>query len=51
MHQVCAAYAAWLATASGLPKLSVNAEPGSILEDSGPQMGQAVAAGLRQLAH
>ena len=31
VHEVCAAYAAWLASAPGLPKLFVNAEPGSIL--------------------
>jgi haloalkane dehalogenase len=31
VHQDCAAYADWLATAPGLPKLFVNAEPGSIL--------------------
>jgi haloalkane dehalogenase len=75
VHQVCAAYAAWLASAPGLPKLFVNAEPGSILagpvrdfcrtwpdqaevtvpgihfiqEDSGPEIGQAIAAWLRQL--
>jgi haloalkane dehalogenase len=75
VHEVCAAYAAWLASTPGLPKLFVNAEPGSILvgsvrdfcrtwpdqaevtvpgihfiqEDSGPQIGQAVAAWLRQL--
>ena len=77
VHQVCAAYAAWLASAPGLPKLFVSAEPGSILagpvqescrtwpdqaevtvpgihfiqEDSGPEIGQAIAAWLRQLAH
>jgi haloalkane dehalogenase len=75
VHEVCAAYAAWLASTPRLPKLFVNAEPGSILvgpvrdfcrtwpdqaevtvpgihfiqEDSGPQIGQAVAAWLRQL--
>jgi len=31
VHDDCAAYAAWLASAAGLPKLFVNAEPGSIL--------------------
>ena len=31
VHQVCTAYAAWLASAPGLSKLFVNAEPGSIL--------------------
>jgi haloalkane dehalogenase len=31
VHEVCAAYAAWLASEPGLPKLFVNAEPGSIL--------------------
>ena len=31
VHQACAAYAAWLASASGVPKLFINAEPGSIL--------------------
>jgi alpha/beta hydrolase fold len=72
VHQ---AYAAWLAAASGLPKLFVNAEPGSILtgavrdfcrswpdqaevtvpgihfiqEDSGAEIGRAIAAWLRQL--
>jgi haloalkane dehalogenase len=76
VHQVCAAYAAWLATAPGLPKLFVNAEPGSILagpardfcrtwpdqaevtvpgihfiqEDSGPEIGRAIAAWLRHLS-
>ena len=75
VHQACAAYAAWLATASGLPKLFVNAEPGIILtgavrdfcrtwpdqaevtvpglhfiqEDSGAEIGRAIAAWLRQL--
>jgi haloalkane dehalogenase len=75
VHQACAAYAAWLAAASGLPKLFVNAEPGSILtgavrdfcrswpdqaevtvpgihfiqEDSGAEIGRAIAAWLRQL--
>ncbi|MDQ2876495.1 MAG: haloalkane dehalogenase [Actinomycetota bacterium] len=72
----CAGYARWLATAPGIPKLFVNAEPGSILtgtqrefcrtwpdqsevtvpgahfiqEDSGPQIGRAIAAWLAQLA-
>lgn len=72
----CAGYARWLATAPGIPKLFVNAEPGSILtgiqrefcrtwpdqsevtvpgvhfiqEDSGPQIGRAIAAWLTQLA-
>src|SRR5215470_345837 len=72
---VCAACAAWLASAPGLPKLFVRTEPGSILaglvwdfcrtwpdqaevtapgihfiqEDSGPEIGQAIAAWLRQL--
>jgi haloalkane dehalogenase len=75
VHQACAAYAAWLASASGLPKLFVNAEPGIILtgavrdfcrtwpdqaevtvpgihfiqEDSGAEIGRAIAAWLRQL--
>jgi Dihydrodipicolinate synthetase family len=75
VHQACAAYAAWLAAAPGLPKLFVNAEPGSILtgavrdfcrtwpdqakvtvpgihftqEDSGAEIGHAVATWLRQL--
>jgi haloalkane dehalogenase len=31
VHQICAAYAAWLASQPGLPKLFVNAAPGSIL--------------------
>jgi haloalkane dehalogenase len=31
VHQACAAYAAWLASAPALPKLFINAEPGSIL--------------------
>ena len=77
VHQVCAACAARLASAPGLPKLFVSAEPGSISagpvhescrtwpdqaevtvpgihfiqEDSGPEIGQAIAAWLRQLAH
>jgi haloalkane dehalogenase len=34
VHQACAAYSAWLASASGLPKLFINAEPGSILTGS-----------------
>ncbi|HEY2285140.1 MAG TPA: haloalkane dehalogenase [Streptosporangiaceae bacterium] len=71
----CAEYAQWLETAPGIPKLFVNAEPGSILtgaprefcrgwpdqsevtvpgvhfiqEDSGPQIGRAIAAWLAQL--
>jgi haloalkane dehalogenase len=75
VHQACAAYAAWLASAPGLPKLFINAEPGSILtgavrdfcrtwpdqaevtvpgihfiqEDSGAQIGRAVASWLGQL--
>ena len=75
VHQACAAYAAWLAAAPGLPKLFVNAEPGIILtgavrdfcrtwpdqaevtvpglhfiqEDSGAEIGRAIAAWLRQL--
>jgi len=75
VHQVCAAYAAWLASVPGLPKLFVNAEPGSILtgavrdfcrtwpdqtevtvpgihfiqEDSGAQIGRAIATWIRQL--
>jgi haloalkane dehalogenase len=75
VHQACAAYAAWLAAARGLPKLFVNAEPGSILtgavrdfcrtwpdqaevtvpgihfiqEDSGAEIGHAIATWLRQL--
>ena len=75
VHQVCAAYAAWLASVRGLPKLFVNAEPGSILtgavrdfcrtwpdqaevtvpglhfiqEDSGAEIGRAIAAWIRQL--
>ena len=75
VHEVCAAYAAWLASAPGLPKLFVNAEPGSILtgavrdfcrtwpdqaevtvpgihfiqEDSGAEIGPAIAAWLGQL--
>jgi haloalkane dehalogenase len=73
VHADCAAYADWLASAPGLPKLFVNAEPGSILtgavrefcrtwpdqaevtvpgvhfiqEDSGPEIGRAIAAWLR----
>ena len=73
VHDDCAAYAAWLASTPGLPKLFVNAEPGSILtgavrefcrtwpdqaevtvpgvhfiqEDSGPEIGRAIAAWLR----
>jgi haloalkane dehalogenase len=31
VHDDCAAYATWLASAAGLPKLFINAEPGSIL--------------------
>jgi haloalkane dehalogenase len=31
VHEVCAAYSQWLASAPGLPKLFVNADPGSIL--------------------
>jgi haloalkane dehalogenase len=72
----CADYARWLATAAGIPKFFVNAEPGSILtglqrefcrtwpdqsevtvpgvhfiqEDSGPQIGRAIAGWLAQLA-
>jgi len=75
VHQACAAYAAWLASAPGLPKLFVNAEPGIILtgavrdfcrtwpdqaevtvpglhfiqEDSGAEIGRAIATWLRQL--
>jgi haloalkane dehalogenase len=75
VHQACAAYAAWLATTPGLPKLFVNAEPGIILtgavrdfcrtwpdqaevtvpglhfiqEDSGAEIGRAIATWLRQL--
>ena len=75
VHQACAAYAAWLASLTGLPKLFINAEPGSILtgavrdfcrswpdqaevtvpgihfiqEDSGAEIGRAIAAWLRQL--
>jgi haloalkane dehalogenase len=75
VHQACAAYAAWLASAPGLPKLFINANPGSILtgtvrdfcrtwpdqaevtvpgihfiqEDSGAEIGRAIAAWLRQL--
>jgi haloalkane dehalogenase len=75
VHETCAAYAAWLATAPGLPKLFINAEPGSILtgpvrdfcrtwpdqdeitvpgihfiqEDSGTEIGHAIAAWLRRL--
>jgi haloalkane dehalogenase len=75
VHEVCAAYAAWLASQRGLPKLFVNGEPGSILtgsvrefcrtwpdqaevtvpgihflqEDSGADIGRAIAAWLRQL--
>jgi len=71
----CAAYADWLATTPGLPKLFVNADPGVILigaqrefcrawpdqtevtvpgshflqEDSGPEIGRAIAAWLRRL--
>jgi haloalkane dehalogenase len=69
-------YGAWLAETTGLPKLFVNAEPGSILvgaarefcrswpdqtevtvpgshfvqEDSGPAIGEAVAAWLEKLS-
>jgi len=75
VHQACAAYATWLASAPGLPKLFVNAEPGIILtgavrdfcrtwpdqaevtvpglhfiqEDSGAEIGRAIATWLRQL--
>ena len=75
VHQACAAYAAWLTAAPGLPKLFVNAEPGIILtgavrdfcrtwpdqaevtvpgihfiqEDSGAEIGRAIATWLRQL--
>lgn len=75
VHDACAAYAAWLASSPGLPKLFVNAEPGSILtgpardfcrtwpdqdeitvpgihfiqEDSGAEIGRAIAAWLRRL--
>ena len=75
VHQAWAAYAAWLASLTGLPKLFINAEPGSILtgavrdfcrswpdqaevtvpgihfiqEDSGAEIGRAIAAWLRQL--
>jgi haloalkane dehalogenase len=75
VHAICAAYADWLATAPGLPKLFVNAEPGSITtgairetcrawpdqdevtvpgvhfvqEDSGAEIGQAIAAWLGRL--
>jgi haloalkane dehalogenase len=75
VDETCAAYASWLATAPGLPKLFINAEPGSILtgsvrdfcrtwpdqaevtvpgihfiqEDSGAEIGQAIAAWIRQL--
>ena len=75
VHQACAAYAAWLASLTGLPKLFIKAEPGSILtgavrdfcrswpdqaevtvpgihfiqEDSGAEIGRAIAAWLRQL--
>jgi haloalkane dehalogenase len=31
VHHACAAYADWLASAPALPKLFINAEPGSIL--------------------
>jgi haloalkane dehalogenase len=70
----CAAYADWLATTPVLPKLFVNADPGTILigaqrefcrtwpdqteitvpglhfiqEDSGPQIGRAIAAWLEE---
>jgi haloalkane dehalogenase len=76
VHEICAAYAGWLATERGLPKLFVNGEPGSILtgsvrdfcrtwpdqaevtvpgihflqEDSGADIGRAIAAWLRQLS-
>ncbi len=72
---VCADYAHWLSETPGIPKLLVNAEPGSILtgaqrefcrtwpdqtevtvnglhfiqEDSGPQIGESVAAWLARL--
>ena len=75
VQQTCAAYATWLATTPGLPKLFVNAEPGIILtgavrdfcrtwpdqaevtvpglhfiqEDSGAEIGRAIATWLRQL--
>jgi haloalkane dehalogenase len=75
VHDACAAYAAWLAAAPDLPKLFINAEPGSILagpvrdfcrtwpdqdeitvpgihfiqEDSGAEIGHAIAAWLRRL--
>lgn len=73
--EIVDAYSRWLATASGVPKLFVNADPGAILtgaqrdfcrswpdqtevtvpgshfvqEDSGQQIGQAVAAWLPTL--
>lgn len=76
VDRICAAYAAWLAETPGLPKLFVNAEPGSVLtgaqrefcrawpdqievtvkgvhfvqEDSGPEIGQAIATWLGELS-
>jgi haloalkane dehalogenase len=76
VDQICAEYAAWLAKTPGLPKLFVNAEPGSVLtgaqrefcrswpdqteitvkgvhfvqEDSGPEIGQAIATWLGGLS-
>jgi haloalkane dehalogenase len=75
VDEVCTRYARWLAATPGLPKLLVNADPGSILtgsqlefcrtwpdqteitvpglhfiqEDSGQQIGQAIAAWLSRL--
>jgi haloalkane dehalogenase len=72
VHEIVAAYADWLAATPGLPKLFVNADPGTILigsqrefcrtwpdqeevtvrglhfiqEDSGPQIGRAIAEWL-----
>jgi haloalkane dehalogenase len=72
VHEIVAQYAAWLAATPGIPKLFVNADPGSILigaqrefcrtwpdqeevtvsglhfiqEDSGPEIGGAIAAWL-----
>jgi haloalkane dehalogenase len=74
VHEICAAYSEWLAATPGLPKLFVNADPGTILtgaqrefcrtwpdqeevtvpgihfiqEDSGPEIGRAIAAWLER---
>jgi haloalkane dehalogenase len=75
VSEIAGDYSRWLATATGVPKLFVNADPGAILtgaqrelcrtwpdqtevtvpgshfiqEDSGKQIGQAVASWLSSL--